>query len=367
MALLLNIAGKDLVLAWINRDNNLSLTLEQVEFSPPEALVVDPGLNNTRLVVSSKPGMPFSGDDTVTYLRLNIDEIIKEQYRILYVPDLGAVESTHDLIPHLNAQLGLQFEASDIIDEPVDTAGELPIAFTLKMAAGSYAWLGEVPMNISAQLADLITVNLLTGLQYPVVPEILQGGAIVSNDGNLHAGSGIAVSKLLRAANEELEILLGGHRRATGQVGYVNMFDPVDGDYAFTLDDDKFWNWSFGLALYDTGRGDNILDLYDVTMLVEHEGQSLVFTLIDNPDHSRLCWEVAGISSINDSQPTETYAITSNSQQTRWYAQAFPINTPNTAGALLGTWTFTITAEPKNAVYLNPVVISTNVTVTPSV
>lgn len=362
MAVLLSLTGKQQLLAWFNRDNTQNFDFSQIQFSVPEALAVPPGERNARVTVTALPGQPASGSDVIRYYRHDISDVIPPEYRIIYVP--VEVDSTWDLIPYINEQLGIQLLQEDVIDEPVDNE-TLPVTFTLRMTPVAYGYIGTVPMTISAQLSDLITVKALTGLQLPMDPVFEVGTAEVTDAGSLFSGTGILTSKLLCANNGELEIVLGAHRRSSGQVGEQLMFDPVDGNYSFTVENTKHWSWSFQLGLRDTSRSDNLLDLYQVSMTVEYMGGVAPFTLYynDTVGVERLSWDIGNANHILDSEPAGRNDVTGNSQQVRWYANYFTNPVVNSAGAYLGEFVITVTATPRHVV-VKPITLSTTVTVT---
>lgn len=359
----LNKIGKELILDLINRDNQAylptPLTFADIDISEPEAIPSVEGSRNTRVLVTPAVGSKYSSERLVSYWRLDLEILFKEEFRTLGITD--TIEDTNDLIAVLNQRFGLVLTEDDVEIEPIDTE-TMPVDYTLKTKEGSYAFIGEVTFTLTLDLNDIIVTNLLDGFNYPQDPIVEhRSPELVDGDGLIFAGSGIHGHIMQTADNGEVEVFAGAHRRGPPNA-YVT---PVDGLYDIPLADGRLWNWSFGIGLLNTDRGDVLTELYDITMRVAYSGGGEIpFTLERLNDN--LVWSVEGLGPvIVDNAPVESLTIAQNSQQTRWYQQAYPTVVSNGAGANLGEFTITIEATPKRAIWMPPVSVTITVNVTP--
>jgi hypothetical protein len=156
------------LLALINDSNGLSLTLDDISFELPVALVPEEqeDLANTEILVKSKPNRKQEGDVTVRYDRINLAE-----FETLADPHGIPVDTplTHaTLLAAFNEFYGSALELVDI-----DLTTELPPnldqdeVVTFKASAESLAYHGEIELLIESaglDLAVVITNKNLNGL-----------------------------------------------------------------------------------------------------------------------------------------------------------------------------------------------------------
>lgn len=95
---------------------------------------------NTKVVLTAKTVGRFTGKRTIFYNRLELGRIPQE----LGVSGeaLPMVNSTHELLPYILSQFGLNLLPEDIVLEPLTT-----IPYTLTATAGSYGWVGSVTLT----------------------------------------------------------------------------------------------------------------------------------------------------------------------------------------------------------------------------
>lgn len=156
------------LLALINDSNGLSLTLDDVSFELPVALIPEEqeDLANTEILVKSKPNRKQEGDVTVRYDRINLAE-----FETLADPHGIPVDTplTHaTLLAAFNEFYGSALELIDI-----DQTTELPPnldqdeVVTFKASVESLAYHGEIELLIESaglDLAVVITNKNLNGL-----------------------------------------------------------------------------------------------------------------------------------------------------------------------------------------------------------
>lgn len=360
----LNKPSKDLVLELINKANTETLakplTFEDVDFSNPRQ--VEDGLEgrNTEIDVSLKESSNELDTVPVSYWRIALAELFMNDNALL--PSMSAPSNVTELITALNNFHGLALSLEDVEDETFANT-DLPMTITLKALPGSFAYTGEVDLTISRALDSLIVNAELDGLKLPEQPQLTLGEiSFVKENGDLLVGTGLKTPTMLSMSNSELEVFIGAHRRGAGDA-YV---EPTGSDYTIELDDSRLWSFTFGLGLLDETRGSVVTDLYDVKLNISNGTDEFEFYLAES--EGSLVWSIAELADpvITDNAPTDSLLVAQNSQQLQWYAQAFTEVTQNTAGALLGEFTFKLTAVAQRAIWVPPLEIISKVTVTPT-
>lgn len=159
----------ELVVALINRENSASLTTSLVSLGAPTVIVTD---KNTSVVVSAVPGSGYKGTQTVTYNRLDLDDIATTAGLEPSFPK-GDATIISQLIEEFNTLYGVNLVAGDdFVDGPLPTfTGTLgeEHTFELTAAAGSPAYIGTITITVvgnDIDLADVITITELDGLTY---------------------------------------------------------------------------------------------------------------------------------------------------------------------------------------------------------
>lgn len=353
-----------LVLELINRANTATLvsplTFEQIKFSNPAAITDGLEGRNTRLTVSRVGAATNLDEVPVEYWRIHLGELFKGDNLLLPIIDVPT--TIEELITALNNFHGLALSMDDVVDTPFDSSS-FPVTVTLTAQATSYAFIGEVELTITQALDAIIVNAALDGLKLAEAPIITVGEIQdLKENGDLHAGTGLKPEDMLTISNSEVEIFVGSHRRGAPNA-YVT---PVDNVYDISLTDDRLWSFTFGAALLDQTRGTTLTELYDVSLTVSNGTDEFTLDLVEN--EGSLVWSQAEQGPIIvDNAPVGSLTTAHNSQQLMWYAAAFPSATFNTAGAVLGNWTFTMRAKPIRAIWMPPleIVTTTNIEALP--
>lgn len=158
----------ELVVALINRENSASLTTSLVSLGAPTVIATD---KNTSVVVSAVQGSGYKGTQTVTYNRLDLDDIVTTAGLEAKFP-LGDATTISQLISEFNTLYGVNLSTDDFVDGPLpEFTGALgeEHTFQLEAAVGSLAYIGEVTVTVvgnDIDLADVITITELDGLTY---------------------------------------------------------------------------------------------------------------------------------------------------------------------------------------------------------
>lgn len=349
-----------LVLELINRANTATLTspltFDQIKFSNPAAITDGLEGRNTRLTVSRIGSTTDLDEVPVEYWRIHLGELFKGDNLLLPIIDVPT--TIEELITALNNFHGLALSMDDVVDTPFDSSS-FPVTITLTAQATSYAFIGEVELTLTQALDAIIVNAALDGLKLAEVPIITVGEIQdLKENGDMHAGTGNKIETMLSINNNEAEIFIGSHRRGAPDP-YVT---PVDNVYNITLADDRLWSFTFGTALLDQTRGTTLTELYDVSLTISNGTDE--FTLDLTEKEGSLVWSQAEQGPIIiDNKPVGSLTTAHNAQQLKWYAAAFPGSTFNTAGAILGSWTFTMRAKPIRAIWMPPleIVTTTNI------
>lgn len=129
------ISSEAQLLALINNNFSLSLTLSDVSFGAPTSITPDVDGRNTSVLVSALSDTNYSGTVTVTYKRVNLATAYPDGFDMLgSVIGLG---STSAVLERLQTQIGLAIEVGELVDEPLD---EFPFESTLLLNATSYVY-----------------------------------------------------------------------------------------------------------------------------------------------------------------------------------------------------------------------------------
>lgn len=361
---ILNKVGKDLLLDLLNRDNNTTFTFNDVIFSQPVVIQNPPTFRNTKVAIQAKVGGQFIGSKVVDYHRIDVAVLFKPEYR--RVMGTG-VQLTSDLVPILNVRFGLALEVSDVVVEPIDTT-TLPVTYRLKMTPGCYAFIGEVDLELIADLpdiGDLITVNLLDGFHYPSDPVVaVEAPEYSTQSGMLLVGTDIDGSVMTRGINDEIEVFVGAYR--TDNVNWP-MDAPVADVYVLDVTPDTHWSLALGVGTLEEGRGNDLVTLYDTTITIEFDNQAaelenVVLDLKKNESNQLVWGATAGIADFTNNATQQRYMIQSSIQASDLTA-AWPAAAVNNVGAPIGEFIVSVAAKAKNAIYVNDIFYSVRVIV----
>lgn len=134
-----------IILAQLNKDNNVSLTLAQVRFGRPDQ-VLNPVNGDTNLPILAKPGGGYVGSVLGNFNRLDLDALFRFKV-ILTVPSL---EGVADVIAAFNERYGLGIDVSEVVSNPIDPDNldqDGNIIYTI-VTNNSRAYQGQVTVAI---------------------------------------------------------------------------------------------------------------------------------------------------------------------------------------------------------------------------
>lgn len=161
---------KTVLLEVIERDNGITLTTEDYDFSDPVPVTPPDGSDatyNTRIIITANNvAAPYQGEIDFYYNRLDLADLEKMVDLSIRSPEMA---TTHDLLPSLNRRFGLNLELSDIVLEPTTDMGGYHRA-TLRAEETSLGWIGEVSLTVmegDLNLEDHLVNVTLGGLHYP--------------------------------------------------------------------------------------------------------------------------------------------------------------------------------------------------------
>lgn len=350
---ILNKIGKDLVLALLNRDNRKSFTFNDIQFSPPIALPVTPDFRNTRTTVSAKPGSVYRGEKVVSYWRLDVAR--------LFVGPNGrlngeGVTNTLELLDRINARFDMRMTADDVLVENIDTS-ILPMKYVLKTHPSSFAYIGNVELELVNSLIDLgevIAMDYMSGVDYPIDPELSEGNlTYLDVNGYLLSAPGVADDTMTKSSNNEIEIYGGFH------IQDPNFFvTPLAGVYNIDLADTDEWFLDTGFGLLAGARDVELATLYDIDVDVRHSQGGGVRLTLTKDDEGTYGWSIAGSTNSADLIYQERGGIVADTVSLAWFHEAMNHIASNSVGALLGTFFVTIRAIPKRTIIVKPVTIS---------
>lgn len=128
----LKMEGAAGLLAQINKEHNKTLTLDQVDMSPPSAGVVNDDYNS-KVTLTAKASWTYYGDMTIRYDRHDIANAIYPNPAGL-PPDTAT--TIHGRLAKLNTKFGTNLQPRDVVDGPVAAN-----ATTYKLVAASTSYL----------------------------------------------------------------------------------------------------------------------------------------------------------------------------------------------------------------------------------
>jgi hypothetical protein len=136
----LNQPPKEILLALLNRDNNSSFTLTQIDFD--SVTPMPPGFaRNTRVRVFALPGGGFSTSEKLVYFnRLDL------AYQWRNTVPVSAVETpanTLDILPGLNSLYNINITSADVISTSFTTSPH-----TVTASPSSLVWIGSVAVSV---------------------------------------------------------------------------------------------------------------------------------------------------------------------------------------------------------------------------
>lgn len=349
----LNKVGIELVLELINRDNRTTFTFDDILLSPPVALAVTADFRNTKTTVSAKPYGKYRGQETVAYWRLDLARLFVDPNNRV---NGEGVTNTLELLDRINARYGTLMTADDVIVEDIDTT-ILPITYTLKTLPGSFAYIGQVDIDLRNALEDLgevIEFDIMAGVEYPVDPELKEGGlTFVDESGNLLSAPGVSQDPMTNTNNGEIEIYTGVH---LSDVGVKLM--PEAGVYEFDFVTNDRWYLDVGFGLLPGARAGNIEELYDIDVSIIHAlGGNTLMQLVRQPDDI-YGWSIDGsIPSIDLGYQEDN--VLADTLESGWFTNEIPLAEIAESGSLVGDFTVVVRATPIKSIQVSPLEIRT--------
>lgn len=142
----LNQSPRDALIDLINLANMKTYNPQEITFSQPMAGNFTSG-KNTSVTVMAVGGGGYKGSRTVYYDRITFDDMFGNDKTL----PSGEYTSTHQLIPVINNRFGVQIEAEDIEDLPIELEDGEGTA-TLRATVNSYLLRGELTVGIGSSI-----------------------------------------------------------------------------------------------------------------------------------------------------------------------------------------------------------------------
>lgn len=324
--------------------------------------------------VLSGDGVRAVGEVTVTYDRLELADVVAAL-------DNGGIAlrtsgaSYAEVATLLREQMGVNILDTDL-EEGSLSAPEVISNVTVAAAQDSRLFKGALPITIAPFYGDETGLALINNGREPLFPvdNIVEATVVedislpeeaLKGDGTLLIGSGNPDGNFVSASNGELTIAMGARVYQVGS----NLPVPQDLAYSYQIEDTQDWNFLFSLSMHNAPEGRRLVDVYDVAMtwVQQSTGHSITWSLQDRDGAMVLVSDDENMV-ISDSATGPTGIALQNIQRMRHYIENndqayFSPDQLNSFGALLGSFTFTVSAIRKNSL-VDPLVLSTNVSVT---
>lgn len=176
-----NLPSQEMVIALINRDNNLMLSRSDVIVTNPRANPNPSVIEGTIAVRDTEAdllavfGGDFKQNAVITYRRLDADVVFGS---IATVVRPNGQRLVSDLLVDINRLYDLVLTVDDIVDSPIDL-GTLPAKVDITFKEDNPAWQGTFEVRIErlpVNLDDVVVNKVLPVLRYPTgQSELIQG------------------------------------------------------------------------------------------------------------------------------------------------------------------------------------------------
>lgn len=173
------LSDKEILTALVLYDNpTLTLTPSLVDYVNPYPIQ---GERNTNLTVAPRPESEYSGVVDVTYQRLNIQDFVDILTDGGLEIVIDSTETLLDLIPDINAALGINLTEADyenIVLPPFENIPNATLQVNIPMRPTSLIYIGELSFLVrrsAISLTEVVSVTYLTGLNYPEGDEFNEG------------------------------------------------------------------------------------------------------------------------------------------------------------------------------------------------
>ncbi|WJJ54929.1 hypothetical protein [Xanthomonas phage RTH11] len=144
--------------ALVNAVNDKQWTAGQLVFANPTTVT---GVNNTTVEVSAAAGQVYTGNVTLRYNRVDLDEAPGSESVEFAVED--GLDMTQ-LITLLRARFNVDLSASDVQSQVLPSPTLDGVDVTLTAAPGSFLWNGALTITLKSALIPLADVIMQTQL-----------------------------------------------------------------------------------------------------------------------------------------------------------------------------------------------------------
>lgn len=167
-----NLPSQEMVIALINRDNNLTLSrsdvlVSNVRVNPNPTVIEDStAVRDTQADLLAVYGGDFKENAVITYRRLDASSIFAKVVTVLRPKNQT---TTVDLLADINSLYGLVLHSDDIVETVIDI-NRLPVEVEVVFKEDNPAWLGKMAISIQRlpiDLEDVVSVTALPVLRYP--------------------------------------------------------------------------------------------------------------------------------------------------------------------------------------------------------
>jgi len=167
-----NLPSQEMVIALINRDNNLMLSRSDVIVSNPRAnpdptlIEGTPAIRDTMADLLAVFGGDFKENTVITYRRLDAANIFGSVATVIRPK---SQKNITDLLEDINSLYGLALSSEDIEDGLVDLS-KLPVTVDIVFKHDNPAWQGSFQViveRLPINLDDAVLNRVLPVLRYP--------------------------------------------------------------------------------------------------------------------------------------------------------------------------------------------------------
>lgn len=135
----------EIVVGLVREENeNKPLTLDQVTFSEPQAIVPNP--KNTMVAISAVPRMGYGGSQVFYYDRVPLTDFLQEGVDTITIQK-GSENLLSELLPRINERLAIKL-AADKIEDQLLPVSEEPVIVTLAVRNTSHVYSGSIRLRV---------------------------------------------------------------------------------------------------------------------------------------------------------------------------------------------------------------------------
>lgn len=161
-------SSKSELLALINTANGTAYLDTEIGLDAPAVIKgAAAGQPNSTVTVRGQAAAGYTGQQTFSYKRLDLESVFSTVTLVAHGPRANA--SVADILDDIATQTGVVIPAEDMVAETVDF---LQSSYTLKAAAGSFKWIGQVKIQLVVDLVDIepsLQTTTLSGFDAPVL------------------------------------------------------------------------------------------------------------------------------------------------------------------------------------------------------